>query len=87
MTPDERLIVARLAEVKRAAGFDTTFVNDMLTFCGNCSPKQSEFIYRLLYKYRDRLPFTYKQYKSHEFCRQKRTARPKKNIKGWEKLF
>lgn len=33
--------------------------------------KQTEWLYRLLYKYRKQVPNTYEKFKEHEFCKQK----------------
>lgn len=89
MTIEEKFIVSKLATIPRKIGFDTVFINDMNKWAGgDLTPRQTEFIYRLLYKYKHLLPHTYNAYKDHKFCRGKKNYNKKAAApKNWEKLY
>lgn len=73
MTQDEITIISKLYACKFAPGTWTKkIVNDMYSSISETlklSEKQEEWIYRILYKYRKQLPFTYNQYKKNKFCK------------------
>lgn len=89
MTPDQAHIINKLSTITRRAGFDTVFIDNLSRRKDiELTEKQDEFLYRVLYRYRDKLPHTYSQYKDHKFCRAKRVKTPiAKPSKNWEKLY
>ena len=54
--------------------FDKRLAQNMCSFALNhpdkeITERQSEWIYRLLYKYRRQVPLVYEKYKEHEYCK------------------
>lgn len=52
--------------------WDKRFIRDLYSGTGKeLTPPQSEWLYRILYKYRKQLPRTYERYKHHPHCSRK----------------
>lgn len=75
MTGEQSEIIEGLRKVKLPFGdsFDRSFIETMYFSKSkyNLTPKQNEWIYRLLYKYRAQLPELYELHKENEFCKPK----------------
>lgn len=77
MTEEQILICKKLGEVRYfPASFDKRFGNNLAGIAEKepekeLTEKQIEWMYRLLYKYRNQLPQTYERFKSHPFCKKK----------------
>lgn len=86
MTEDEIFIAKNLNAIHLGFGpsFDKRFIwkmNHNARYDSKLvlSEKQTEWIYRLLYKYREQLPKTYKKYKEHTQCKAKENGNNNNN--------
>lgn len=75
MTSDEIKIALAFNSVTFLPGsFDKRLANSMSGIAQyspdkNITERQSEWMYRLLYKYRKQIPQVYEKYKDHEHCK------------------
>ena len=72
MTVDEQKICLALGQVRYLPGtFDKRFghnLHDQAATNQLITEKQREWIYRLLYKYRNQIPGLYSLHKNHPYC-------------------
>lgn len=77
MTEDQLIIAVNLYDrcTMLPGSWDKRFAAEMYSLAClrvvDLTPKQDEWLYRLLYKYRAQLPTIYKLYKNHKYCRRK----------------
>lgn len=77
MTEDQKQICTALGKVSYLpASFDKRFGNNLhgiaqMTPEKELTEKQNEWMFRLLYKYRNQLPETYERHKLNPLCSQK----------------
>lgn len=83
MTPDEVLIITKLASCKFSPGtWAKRFVNDLmnLPYTTELTEKQREWIYRVLYQKRKSLPHTYNKFSKHPHCKPLQKGKPTEKI-------
>jgi hypothetical protein len=85
MTKDQLLISKALGSIRYLPGsFDKRFALNLAHIAEDCqekelTEKQNEWMYRLLYKYRNQLPQIYLLYQNNPLCTRLRS--PKNKIK------